>query len=189
MGDVAKVLTDIERGDWHAAGQLLPLVYDELRKLAARKLAHERPGQTLQATALVHEAYLRLVGDGPDARWNGRGHFIAAAAEAMRRILVENARRKKTEKRGGRRSRIDLSLAGPIDQADPDALLDLDELLTQLAGEDPEAAAVAKLRIFAGLSVEEAAQALSTSRASAYRQWAYARAWLHDRLRGEPGPS
>jgi RNA polymerase sigma factor (TIGR02999 family) len=189
MTDVTRVLLDIEQGDTKAAEQLLPLVYDELRKLAARKLAHERPGQTLQATALVHEAYLRLVGDGPDARWNGRGHFIAAAAEAMRRILVENARRKKTEKRGGRRSRIDLSLAGPIDQADPDALLDLDELLTQLAGEDPEAAAVAKLRIFAGQSVEEAARALSTSRAGAYRQWAYARAWLHARLATGPGPS
>jgi RNA polymerase sigma factor (TIGR02999 family) len=189
MTDVTRVLLDIEQGNTNAAEQLLPLVYDELRKLAARKLAHERPGQTLQTTALVHEAYLRLVGDGPDARWNGRGHFIAAAAEAMRRILVENARRKKTEKRGGRRSRIDLSLAGPIDQADPDALLDLDGLLTELAGEDPEAAAVAKLRIFAGLSVEEAAQALSTSRAGAYRQWAYARAWPHARLAAGPDPS
>src|SRR5262249_45583841 len=152
-------------------------------------LAHERPGQTLQATALVHEAYLRLVGGEPGARWNGRGHFIAATAEAMRRILVEDARRKKTEKRGGRRSRIDLSRAGPIDQADPAALRDLEGLLPQLAGEDPEAAAVAKLRIFAGLSVEEAARALSTSRAGAYRQWAYARAWLHTRLGAGPCPS
>jgi RNA polymerase sigma factor (TIGR02999 family) len=189
MTDVTRILQDIEQGNPKAAEQLLPLVYEELRKLAARKLADENPGQTLQATALVHEAYLRLVGGKPDAHWNGRGHFIAAAAEAMRRILVENARRKKTEKRGGRRRRIDLSRAEPLEQADPDALLDLDELLTRLAGEDPEAAAVAQLRLFAGLSVEEAAQALSTSRAGAYRQWSYARAWLHARLGAGPGPS
>jgi RNA polymerase sigma factor (TIGR02999 family) len=191
MNDVTRILSAIEQGDSDAAGQLLPLVYDELRRLAAQKLAQEKPGQTLQATALVHEAYLRLVGGEPDAHWNSRGHFIAAVAEAMRRILVENARRKKTEKRGGRRprQRIDLCQAEPLEGADPDALLDLDELLTRLAGEDPEAAAVAKLRIFAGLSVEEAARALSTSRASAYRQWTYARAWLHARLGAESGPS
>jgi RNA polymerase sigma factor (TIGR02999 family) len=189
MSEVTRILSAIEQGDPHAASQLLPLVYDELRQLAAHKLAQEKPGQTLQATALVHEAYLRLVGGEPDAHWNSRGHFIAAAAEAMRRILVENARRKKTEKRGGPRQRIDLSQAEPLEQADPDALLDLDELLTRLAGEDPEAAAVAKLRIFAGLSVEEAARALSTSRASAYRQWTYARAWLHARLGAGSGPS
>ena len=191
MSDVTEILATIEQGDPHAAPQLLPLVYEELRKLAAQKLAQEKPGQTLQATALVHEAYLRLVGGEPDAQWNSRGHFIAAAAEAMRRILVENARRKKTEKRGGprQRQRIDLSRAEPLDRADPDALLDLDGLLTRLAGEDPEAAAVAKLRIFAGLPVEEAAQALSTSRASAYRQWTYARAWLHARLGAGSGPS
>jgi RNA polymerase sigma factor (TIGR02999 family) len=189
MSDVTQILAAIERGEPHAAEQLLPLVYEELRKLAAQKLAQENPGQTLQATALVHEAYLRLVGGEPETHWNGRGHFIAAAAEAMRRILVENARRKKTQKHGGKRKRIDLSQAEPIDQADPDALLDLDELLTRLAGEDPEAAAVAKLRLFAGLSVEEAAQALSTSRASAYRQWTYARAWLHARLGAGPATS
>jgi RNA polymerase sigma factor (TIGR02999 family) len=189
MRDVTQILSAIEQGDPHAAAQLLPLVYDELRKLAATKLGQEKSGQTLQATALVHEAFLRLVGSEPDAHWNSRGHFIAAAAEAMRRILVENARRKKTEKHGGRRKRIDLSQAEPLTQADPDALLDLDEALTLLAGEDPEAAAVAKLRLFAGLSVEEAARALSTSRANAYRQWAYARAWLHARLRDAPGPS
>jgi RNA polymerase sigma factor (TIGR02999 family) len=189
MSEVTRVLSAIEQGDPSAAGQLLPLVYEELRKLAAQKLAREKPGQTLQATALVHEAYLRLVGGAPDAHWNSRGHFIAAAAEAMRRILVENARRKQTEKRGGMRKRIDLSQAEPLEQADPDALLDLDELLTRLAGEDPEAAGVAQLRLFAGLSVEEAAQALSMSRASAYRQWAYARAWLHARLRDGRGPS
>jgi RNA polymerase sigma factor (TIGR02999 family) len=184
MTDVTRILLDIEQGDTKAAEHLLPLVYEELRKLAAQKLASEKPGQTLQATALVHEAYLRLVGNEPKAHWNGRGHFIAAAAEAMRRILVENARRKKTEKHGGKRRRIDLSQAEPLAQADPEALLALDELLTLLASEDAEAAGVAKLRIFAGLSVEEAAQALSVSRASAYRQWSYARAWLHSRLGG-----
>jgi RNA polymerase sigma factor (TIGR02999 family) len=189
MSEVTRILSAIEQGDPQAAEQLLPFVYDELRRLAAAKLAQERPGQTLQATALVHEAYLRLVGGDADANWNSRGHFIAAAAEAMRRILVDNARRKKSEKRGGRRQRIDLSQAEPLDQADPDALLDLDGLLTRLAGEDPEAVAVAKVRLFAGLSVEEAAQALSTSRASAYRQWTYARAWLHARLGAGPGTS
>ena len=207
MTEVTRILSAIEQGDPHAAKHLLPLVYDELRKLAAQKLAQEKPGQTLQATALVHEAYLRLV-DGAEARhWNSRGHFFAAAAEAMRRILVERARRKKRLKRGGGLNRVDLD--GPelsyqssgedilaIDDAleklaadNPDALLDLDELLNRLAGEDPEAAEVAKLRIFAGLSVEEAARALSTSRASAYRQWTYARAWLHARLAAGPGPS
>jgi RNA polymerase sigma factor (TIGR02999 family) len=189
MTEVTRVLLDIEQGNTKAAEQLLPLVYDELRKLAAQKLAHEKPGQTLQATALVHEAYLCLVGDERDAHWNSRGHFIAAAAEAMRRILVDNARRKKTKKRGGLRKRIDLSRSEPLARADPDALLDLDELLTRLTGEDPEAAGVAKLRLFAGLSVEETAQVLSTSRASAYRQWSYARAWLHARLGAESGPA
>jgi RNA polymerase sigma factor (TIGR02999 family) len=186
MNEVTRIISAIEQGQPHAAEKLLLLVYDELRALAAQKLAHEKPGQTLQATALVHEAYLRLVGSEREAHWNSRGHFIAAAAEAMRRILVENARRKKTEKHGGKRKRIDLSLAEPITHADTDAVLDIDEVLTLLAGEDPLAAEVAKLRIFAGLSVEEAAQALSTSRANAYRQWAYARAWLHARLRDEP---
>jgi RNA polymerase sigma factor (TIGR02999 family) len=188
MSDVTHILEAIEAGEPRAAARLLPLVYDELRALAAWKLAQEKPGQTLQATALVHEAYLRLVGS-DDPGWNGRGHFFAAAAEAMRRILVEDARRKTTAKRGGRRRRIDLSQAEPLAQADPDALLDLDELLTRLAGEDPEAAAVAKLRIFAGLSIEEAAHALNTSRAGAYRQWSYARAWLHTQLRAGSGPS
>ncbi len=186
MSEVTRILSAIEQGDPQAAEQLLPLVYEELRKLAAQKLAHETPGQTLQATALVHEAYLRLVGSEPEAHWNSRGHFIAAAAEAMRRILIDNARRKKTEKHGGRRQRIDLSQADPLTQADPDTLLDLDEVLTLLAAEDSQAAEVAKLRLFAGLSVEEAAQALSLSRANAYRQWTYARAWLHSRLCGQP---
>jgi RNA polymerase sigma factor (TIGR02999 family) len=185
MSQVTRILSDIEAGDPQAAELLLPLVYDELRQLAAQKLAHERPGQTLEATALVHEAYLRLVGGDPELHWNGRGHFIAAAAEAMRRILVDNARRKQTAKHGGKRKRLDFSQAEPITQAEPEVVLDLDEALTILAGEDPEAAQVAKLRLFAGLSVEEAAQALSTSRANAYRQWAYARAWLQARLRDE----
>jgi RNA polymerase sigma factor (TIGR02999 family) len=185
MSDVTQILSAIEQGDPHAAEQLLPLVYEELRRLAAQQMAQEKPGQTLQATALVHEAYLRLVGGEPDVHWNSRGHFIAAAAEAMRRILVESARRKKTAKHGGPRQRIDLSQAEPMAQADPDSVLDLDEVLTALAGEDPDAAQVAKLRIFAGLSIEEAAQALSLSRAHTYRQWAYARAWLHRRL-GDP---
>jgi RNA polymerase sigma factor (TIGR02999 family) len=189
MSDVTRILSAIEQGDPHAAEQLLPLVYEELRSLAAQKLAHEKPGQTLQATALVHEAYLRLVGGESDGQWNSRGHFVSAAAEAMRRILIENARRKNTDKRGGKRKRIDLCQAEPLDQADPDALLDLNELLTRLAAEDVEAAEVAKLRLFAGLSVEEAAQTLSMSRASAYRQWTYARAWLQTRLGHGAGSS
>jgi RNA polymerase sigma factor (TIGR02999 family) len=186
MSEVTRILSAIEEGDTGAAEQLLPLVYDELRKLAAQRLAQEKAGQTLQATALVHEAYLRLVDVERAQHWNSRGHFIAAAAEAMRRILVDNARRKQTEKHGGKRKRLDFSQAEPITQADPEAVLDLDEALTILAGEDPESAQVAKLRLFAGLSVEEAAQALTTSRANAYRQWAYARAWLQARLREEP---
>jgi RNA polymerase sigma factor (TIGR02999 family) len=194
MSEVTQILSAIERGDTKAADQLLPLVYDELRKLAAQRLAQEKPGQTLDATALVHEAYLRLVASGDtsatrDAMWNGRGHFIAAAAEAMRRILVENARRKKTDKRGGSRKRIDLAQAEPLTHADPDAVMDLDAALTALAEEDADAAAVAKLRFFVGLSVDEAAQALSTSRANAYRQWTYARAWLHTRLGDSAPPS
>jgi RNA polymerase sigma factor (TIGR02999 family) len=188
MTEVTQLLAAAQAGDPHAAQRLWPLVYDELRRLAAQKLAHEKPGQTLDATALVHEAYLHLVDVDKVQHWNSRGHFFAAAAEAMRRILVDNARRKRTAKRGGQRRRLDLSQAEPMAQADPDALLDLDDALTALAGEDPEAAAVAQLRLFAGLSVEEAARALSTSRANAYRQWAYARAWLHARLGGGPSP-
>ncbi len=186
MSEVTRILSAIDQGDPHAAEQLLPLVYDELRRLAAQKLAQEKAGQTLEATALVHEAYLRLVSVAGEQPWNSRGHFYAAAAEAMRRILIEQARRKRTEKHGGKRQRIDLSQAEPLTQADPDAVLDLDEALTVLAAEDADAAAVAKLRLFAGLSVEEAAQALAVSRAQAYRQWAYARAWLHARLRDQP---
>jgi RNA polymerase sigma factor (TIGR02999 family) len=189
MSEVISILSAIEQGDPHAAEQLLPLVYEELRKLAAQKLSQERPGQTLQATALVHEAYLRLVGSEAGLQWNSRGHFITAASEAMRRILVDNARRKKTRKHGGQRKRIDLSQADALGEAEPDAVLDLNEALLALVRQDPEAAAVANLKIFGGLSVEEAAQILTTSRANAYRQWTYARAWLHARLTNTGDPS
>jgi hypothetical protein len=201
MSDVTRILAAIEGGDPRAAEQLLPLVYEELRLIAAEKLARERPGQTLQPTALVHEAYLRLVApltpgvdqaspaegrEGTAVHWNSRGHFIAAAAEAMRRILVDNARRKAAVKHGGKRQRVHFSFAEPITQAEPDAVLDLDEALHLLAAEDAEAAQVAQMRIFAGLSTEETAQARGVSRAQAYRQWAYARAWLQARLGDEP---
>jgi RNA polymerase sigma factor (TIGR02999 family) len=178
MSEVTRVLQAIEQGDPDAAGQLLPLVYDELRRLAAQRLAQEKPGQTLQATALVHEAYLRLVGDGDAPRWDSRGHFFAAAAEAMRRILVEAARRKKRLRHGGGRQRVELAehdraALGP----DPD-LLALDEALTKLAEEDPVAARVVELRFFAGLTGEQAARALGLTAYAARRKWAYARAWL-----------
>jgi RNA polymerase sigma factor (TIGR02999 family) len=185
--NVTRILSAIEQGDPNAAHQLLPLVYDELRNLAAQRLAHEKPGQTLQATALVHEAFLRLVGGSPPNGWDGRGHFFAAAAEAMRRILVEAARRRKAEKRGGGRTRVDLDEAELGFHADPDELLDLDDALAGLSGEDPDAAQVVRLRLFAGLSVEQAAEVLGISRAGAYQQWTYARAWLSARLRGEGG--
>jgi RNA polymerase sigma factor (TIGR02999 family) len=176
MDDVTRVLLAIQQGDPAAAEQLMALVYDELRKLAARKLAHEKPGQTLQPTALVNEVYLRLVGGRGNPSWKDRGHFFAAAAEAMRRILVSNARRKRRAKHGGRLQRlpVDDTLQAPAE----DDVLALDELLTRLAADDPEAAEVVKLRYFAGLSVEEAAESLGISRASAYRHWTFARAWL-----------
>jgi RNA polymerase sigma factor (TIGR02999 family) len=184
MTDVTHILSAIEQGDPQAAEQLLPLVYDELRKLAAQKLAQEKPGQTLQATALVHEAYLRLVDTEKVRRWESRGHFFIAAAEAMRRILVENARRKGRLKRGGGQRRIDLDdprlgYTEPIDE-----LLAVDEALEQLAHEDPQAAQLVKLRYFGGLSIEDAAEIVGISRSTAYEHWAYARAWLHRRLRG-----
>ena len=164
-----------------AAGQLLPLVYDELRRLAAAQLAHETPGQTLDATALVHEAYLRLAGE---RHFRNRGHFFAVAVEAMRRILVERARQKRAEKRGGTARRFDLSEADRVVVPDPETLLAVDEALALLAAEDAPAADLARLRLFAGLSVEEAGQALGVSRATAFRDWAYARAWIADRLGG-----
>jgi RNA polymerase sigma factor (TIGR02999 family) len=179
MSEVTRILSAIKQGDVHAAEQLLPLVYDELRQLAAQRLAQEKPGQTLQATALVHEAYLRLVGD---QHFDTRGHFFAAAAEAMRRILVESARRKMRLKRGGEKARVDLDaieLAAP--QADDDVLA-LDEALTRLGEADSDAAELVKLRYFAGLSIPQAAEALGIGARSADRLWAYARAWLRDAL-------
>jgi RNA polymerase sigma factor (TIGR02999 family) len=182
MSQVTQILHAIAGGDPHAASQLLPLVYDELRQLAARKLARETPGQTLQPTALVHEAYLRLVGD---QKFEGRGHFFAAAAEAMRRILIEAARRKQLPKHGGGRRRIELDEAHRILES-PDDLLLLDDALGRLGAEDATAAAVVQLRLFTGLSVEEAADALGLARATAYRHWAFARAWLRCELGDEP---
>jgi RNA polymerase sigma factor (TIGR02999 family) len=188
MSEVTRILSGIDQGDLSAAEQLLPLVYDELRKLAAQKLAQEKPGQTLDATALVHEAYLRLVGPADANRWRDRGHFFAAAAEAMRRILVENARRKNAEKRGGGGQRFELGEADRVVVPDPDTLLTVDEALEQLAREDAASAAVARLRLFAGLSIEEAAAALGVSRATAFRDWAYARAILTAALSGDNNP-
>ena len=184
MSEVTRILSDLAHGDPHAAAQLLPLVYDELRRLAAERLAHEQPGQTLEATALVHEAYLRLVGDSLERHWDSRGHFFAAAAEAMRRILVEAARRKHRAKHGGGRKRIDLDDAQPAAPDPRDDLVALDAALTKLAAEDPQAAKLVELRHFTGLSVAEAAQALGISPRTADRVWAYARAWLHRELTG-----
>jgi RNA polymerase sigma factor (TIGR02999 family) len=178
MTEVTRILSAIQQGDPHAAEQLLPLVYDELRKLAAQKLAQEKPGQTLQATALVHEAYLRLVDVDQPQHWNGRGHFFAAAAEAMRRILVEGARRKRSRKRGGDQHRIDLDLLATTSPPRHDDLLDLDAALSQLAAADPQAAQLVQLRYFAGLTVPEAAAALGVSPRTADFLWAYARAFL-----------
>jgi len=182
MNDVTQILSRIESGDPAAAEQLLPLVYDELRRLAAQRLTQEKPGQTLQPTALVHEAYLRLVVGNQVSHWNSRGHFFGAAAEAMRRILVESARRKKSVKAGGAMQRVDFEgLPGIFDSA-PDDLLALDEALTKLEHEDPQAAAVAKLRLFSGLTIDETASNLGVHRATAFRHWAYARAFLQIHL-------
>jgi RNA polymerase sigma factor (TIGR02999 family) len=182
MSEVTRILSDIEHGEPQAASQLLPLVYEELRKLAAQKLAQEKPGQTLQATALIHEAYLRLVDVDKAQHWNSRGHFFAAAAEAMRRILVENARRKRRPKHGGGRKRLDLADADPGYLANSDEILAVDDALEQLAAEDPQAARLVQLRYFGGLSVEEAAQLLGIARSTAYEHWAYARASLRVKL-------
>ena len=186
MSEVTRILSALEQGDPHAAAQLLPLVYDELRQLAAAKLAQEKPGQTLQATALVHEAYLRLVDVETVQHWDSRRHFFAAAAEAMRRILIESARRKKRQKRGGSLKRVDLNDVDLAYASAPDELLALDEALTKLAAEDPTAGQLFQLRYFAGLSVEEVADALGISRSSAYEHWAYARAWLRCQLGDGP---
>lgn len=178
MNEVTRILSAIEQGDPRAAEGLLPLVYEELRKLAARRLAQEKPGQTLQATALVHDVYLRLVGSVDAQRWDSRGHFFAAAAEAMRRILVNRARDKRRLKRGGGQNRIDIDLAEiPVGDAG-DGILALDEALEKLSREDFACAELVKLRYFAGLTQEESAQALGISRRTADRHWAYARAWL-----------
>jgi RNA polymerase sigma factor (TIGR02999 family) len=185
MTDVTRILSAIEQGDPHAAEQLLPLVYDELRKLAALRLAQEKPGQTLQATALVHEAYLRLVDADKAHNWNSRGHFFAAAAEAMRRILVDNARRKQAAKHGGDVARQDLDGLEIALPEIPEDLLALDEALTRLAATDKTAADLVHLRFFAGLPLSEVAQQLAVSPRTADRLWAYARAWLHREIQGD----
>ncbi|HMF11596.1 MAG TPA: ECF-type sigma factor [Gemmataceae bacterium] len=184
MNDVTRILSAIQEGEPHAAEQLLPLVYDELRKLAAQRLAQEKPGHTLQATALVHEAYVRLVDVDTARLWNSRGHFFAAAAQAMRRILVENARRRNALRRGGDRERLDLDLAEPAGPRLSDDLLSLDAALEKLAAKDPGKAEVVNLRYFAGLTMEETAESLGISLATANRWWNYARAWLHQEISG-----
>jgi RNA polymerase sigma factor (TIGR02999 family) len=182
MGDVTRILAEIEQGDPKATERLLPLVYEELRNLAAQRLKHEKPGQTLQATALVHDAYLRLVNVGEAQHWNGRGHFFAAAAEAMRRLLVEKARRKKRLRHGGEHRRVDLDTGLFISNQPDDSLLALDEALGRLAAEEPEAAEVVKLRYFAGLTIEQTAEAMNISVRTVNRHWTYARAWLYEQL-------
>jgi RNA polymerase sigma factor (TIGR02999 family) len=188
MSEVTRILQAIEQGDARAAEQLLPLVYDELRKLAAQKLVHEAPGQTLTATALVHEAYLRLVGAGEESRWDSRGHFFATAAEAMRRILIENARRKRSRKHGGGLKRHDAEEA-LLEAPEPsEDLLALDEALTKLAEKDLQKAELVKLRYFAGMTLEESADLLGISTATAKRWWTYTRAWLYREMTCEAAP-
>jgi RNA polymerase sigma factor (TIGR02999 family) len=187
--DVGDKQSESVQGEPRPARELLPLVYDELRRLAAQRLAREAPGQTLQATALVHEAYLRLVGSQPDRPWDGRGHFFAAAAEAMRRILVENARRRHRLKRGGDRARVGLQNAEPTAPETDDDLLALDEALDRLAKQDPVKAQLVQLRVFAGLTVVQAAEILGLSKSTADRYWAYARAWLRVEIAGRDAPT
>jgi RNA polymerase sigma factor (TIGR02999 family) len=182
MSEVTRILSEIEQGDPHAAEQLLPLVYEELRKLAAQKLAQEAPGQTLQATALVHEAYLRLVDAAKTHHWDSRAHFFGAAAEAMRRLLIDNARRKQAEKHGGGWQRHDLLEAELAIDSTGDELFAVDEALSQLATREPVIARLVELRFFAGLTLAEAAKCLGISERTAYRHWAYARAWLRREL-------
>lgn len=184
MSKVTQILAAVGAGDPNAAADLLPLVYDELRKLAATRLAVEKPGQTLQPTALVHEAYLRLVGSSQPENWENRGHFFAAAAEAMRRILVENARRKQAVKHGGGKRRVPLQEFHRVSQS-PEDLLDLDDALTRFAAEEPNKARLVQLRFFAGLSMPDAAAALGISLATAERWWTFARAWLYSELEGD----
>jgi len=188
MSDITQVLRQIESGDPSAAEQLLPLIYEELRKLAAQKLAQEQPGQTLQATALVHEAYLRLVGGQEAQEWDNRRHFFAAAAEAMRRILIDRARHKKTSKAGGSGKRIDLDdVEATLDDENGDRLLALDQALRRLEADDPRKAELVKLRFFAGLTVEQAAAALGVSTSTAEKDWAYARSWMRVAIDRESG--
>jgi RNA polymerase sigma factor (TIGR02999 family) len=184
MSDVTRILTAIEEGDAKAADELLPLVYEELRRLAAAKMSHEPPGQTLQATALVHEAYIRLVGP-QDQNWSGRTHFFAAAAEAMRRILIDNARRKQRLKRGGGQQKVDLTDAEPAIEGPSDDLIALDEALVRLAEMDKTKADLVKLRYFAGLTLEQAAGILNLPERTAKRYWAHARAWLYRQVTDE----
>jgi RNA polymerase sigma factor (TIGR02999 family) len=189
MNEVTRILSAVEQGDPHAAEQLLPLVYEELRQLAAQRLAQEKPGQTLQATALVHEAYLRLVDVEKAQHWDSRGHFFAAAAEAMRRVLIDNARRRRSQRRGGEAERRSLDGLEAADPASDDELLAVDEALERLHKVDPTKAKLVQLRYFAGLTIPEAAQALGISITTANRYWAFARAWLHEELAGGGGPA
>jgi RNA polymerase sigma factor (TIGR02999 family) len=189
MNEVTRVLSAIEGGDPHAAEQLLPLVYDELRKLAAQKLAQEKPGQTLEATALVHEVYLRLVETDKAQHWESRGHFFAAAAEAMRRVLIDNARRRRSQRRGGEAQRRSLEGLETASPASDDELLAVNDALERLHKIAPSKAELVKLRYFGGLTIPEAAQALGISTTTANRYWAYARAWLHEELAAGGGPT
>jgi RNA polymerase sigma factor (TIGR02999 family) len=186
MSELTQILNALAQGDSHAADQLLPLVYEELRQLAAQKMAHEKTGQTLQPTALVHEAYLRLLGAEGESHWESRGHFFAAAAEAMRRILIENARRKRSQKHGGAFMRLDAEDV-PLAMPEPaEDLLALDEALNKLAAKDPAKAELVKLRYFAGMTINEAAGVLGISAATAKRWWTYTRAWLYQEITSEP---
>lgn len=186
--DVTRLIELVGQGDPQAARELLPVLYDELRRLAAQRLSHEAPGQTIDATSLVHEVYIRLVGSDPERPWNGRGHFFGAAAEAMRRILVERARHKRRLRHGGALGRIDLDRVDLAADQSSDELLALDEALNRLAAEEPAVAEVVKLRYFAGLPIEGAAEALGISVRTANRHWAYARAWLYQQLNAEDDP-
>jgi RNA polymerase sigma factor (TIGR02999 family) len=179
MNNVTQIISRIQAGDPNATDELLPLVYDELRMMAATRLAHEKSGQTLQPTALVHEAYLRLVGPNQDQSWNSRGHFFAAAAEAMRRILIDRARDKKRAKRGGQRGKLNLDAIDVAINVPPDELLELNEALEKLTSEYPDCGELVKLRFYAGMTLAEAAAAMGIARRSADRNWAFARAWLH----------
>lgn len=185
MNEVTRILHAISQGQSQAADELIPLIYDELRKLAAARLNHEKPGQTLSATALVHEVFVRLLGDETSPSWNGRGHFFGAAAEAMRRILIENARRKKRIKHGGQLRRVDLDSGALVDEGDSDELLALDEALITFSAEEPVAYEIVKLRYFAGLTIEQAADVLAISVRTTNRHWAFAKAWLFEYLANE----